>query len=136
MQNGMQSVRGRYRGDQGFTLIELVMVIVLLGILAAVAAPKFADLSTEAEEAAASGIFAAAQSAAAINFAAARAGKSGLSMITTGATLVGALADGAPEGWSASGATLTHTGKDGTTYTITIDSVETTSSKAQLSKSW
>lgn len=34
--------------NQGFTLIELVMVIVILGILAAAAIPKFVDLSSEA----------------------------------------------------------------------------------------
>lgn len=123
------------RHQQGFTLIELIMVIVLLGILAAVAAPKFADLGTEAEEAAAAGIFAAAQSAAAINFAANRAGKT-LTLITSGATLAGALDGGAPEGWSASGSTLTHVGKNGVSYTITVSSGETASAKAQLSRNW
>ena len=36
---------------KGFTLIELVMVIVILGILAAVAVPKFADITGDANRA-------------------------------------------------------------------------------------
>jgi len=55
--------------QRGFTLIELVMVIVILGVLAAVAIPKFVDLSNEAKQAAVAGIAGAAASASAINYA-------------------------------------------------------------------
>ncbi|OKY25966.1 hypothetical protein BI291_02635 [Thalassotalea sp. PP2-459] len=39
------------KNNKGFTLIELVVVIVILGVLAATAAPKFVDLSKDADEA-------------------------------------------------------------------------------------
>jgi MSHA pilin protein MshA len=48
---------------QGFTLIELVIVIVILGILAATAAPKFINLSSDAKKANRSALLGAIKSA-------------------------------------------------------------------------
>ncbi len=103
--------------EKGFTLMELIIIIIILGIISAVAVPKYMNMKTEAEKGVAVAIVGALASADAINFS-----KNILNNTKTasyfGFTSVKARVQ-LPSGWTIAAGTMTAPSKNTYKFTYT-----------------
>ena len=125
------------RNQAGFTLIELITVVVILGVLAAFALPRFAGLEGNARQAAINGLAGSLRSGAALAHAQWLAAGSSPSSITMEGQAIAMDTAGYPTAatggidnvlQSLSGYTAVPPTGGGTTFTFTLDGAPTPAS--------
>jgi MSHA pilin protein MshA len=103
------------------------MVIVILGILAAVAIPKFVDLGSDARTAATQGVAGGLSSASAINYAARSANTGNGAAVANCTDVAGLLQGGLPANYSITSLAVTA----GATQTCTVSNTSVTPNVTQ-----
>ncbi len=124
------------RNQKGFTLIELIVIIVIIGILAAVAIPNYVDLTTRAAEGTAKGVLGALRSANALVYAnrllANTAGSYTMGDVVAGAQVQGATLGAAGE----TSVTVQIPGGYTHTFSFTVGTVPTPMGTVYATAGW
>lgn len=113
---------------KGFTLIELIMIIVILGILAAVAVPQYFDLTSDAETASELGVVGGVRAGIQTYFAENRAFPTtlggGAGVCTTANVCFGTVLGqgGVTSDWTVNTAGINYSGPAGGAYSYTAAS--------------
>lgn len=111
--------------QNGFTLIELIIVIVILGVLAVTAIPMFQDLSTDARNAAIKSIAGTLSSANAENYAVRILRTTNGKAVTNCTSVANLLSGGLPAGYTITSSSVSVN----VTKTCTIKGPSSTSAK-------